>query len=259
MTYEDICYSSPFIKEAIIRIDFPAPVLALSENLKKPITKAALSRFPIFEPQKIQAQEFKFSGDAVSETSRKEISQSSFHGKAREKSIIISPTTIFQSTKDYQSYEIFTGDFFHVIDAVKSSEPDITVSRIGVRYVNVIDLHTGDPLDWSGYINSSMLSLVNLNKHKDKLSRAFNVLDYSFDSVHLKFQFGIVNPDYPAIVKRRQFVLDLDAFSAGSYDLEEVQKIVEEAHAIIQDYFEFSIEDKTRKLMKKKKIKDKGL
>lgn len=252
MTYEKICYTAPFLKEAIIRIDFPTAATCLSDTLNAKVSKAALSKFPIFESQKVQAQEFKFSGEGFSANSR-EVTQWTFHGKSREKSLIISPEAIVQTNKSYKSYEVFTGDFLHVLSALKEVQPDLPVSRIGIRYVNIIDLPSGDPLEWQDYINERMLGIIDLGNDKRNISRLFHVLEYNLDPISLKFQFGIANPDYPAVVKRKQFVLDLDAHSFGAFELTEVQSTIENAHTIIQEYFERSITEKTRKLMRPKK------
>lgn len=253
MTYENVCYTAPFLKEAIVRIDFPAAVPRLSETLDTKIAKASLSKFPVSEPQKVHSQEFQFSGSEFSSKSREE-TQWIFHGKNREKTLIITPDAITQTARAYKSYEAFSSDFFHVVTALTSVESDIPVSRIGLRYVNVIDLPSGNPLEWSEYVHESMFGIIDLHKEMNKnVSRAFHILEYNFDSVNLKFQFGVVNPDYPSVVKRRQFVLDLDAYSQGAYELSEVKSIVEESHALIQKFFELSITDKTRKLMKAKK------
>ncbi len=252
MSHESICYTSPFIKEVIIRIDLPAAVSCLSETLHTKISKAALKKFPISEPQKPQTQEFQFSGEGFSANS-KELTQWTFHGKEREKSLIISPDSIAQTNRTYKSYEIFTGDFFHVLNAVKEVQPDLVANRIGIRYVNIIEIPAGDPLEWKDYINESMLGIIDLHSDKKNISRAFHVLEYNFDPIYLKFQFGVANPDYPAVVKRKQFVLDLDAHSVGAFGLDEIQSVVEQAHALIQEFFEISITPKTRKLMKPKK------
>lgn len=253
MKYDTVCYSVPFIKEAIIRIDFPAPAQCLSDTLHTKISKAALSKFPISEPQKIQAQEFQFSGAKEFSAKSRELTQWVFHGKNREKSIVISPKTVVLTSKSYRSYELFSGDFFYVIDALKDVQPDLPASRIGIRYVNIIDIPSGDPLEWKDYINEAMLGIMDLHKDKKKVARAFHILEYIFDQINLKFQFGVANPDYPAPVKRKQFVLDLDAYSLGAFELSEVPNRIELAHAHIQEFFELSITNKTRRLMKPKK------
>ena len=250
--YESVCYTNTFIKEAIIKIDFPAPVACLSENLHAKISKAALAKFPILEPQKVQSQEFQFSAGTFSANSR-EITQWTFHGKNREKTLIISPDTIIETAKAYKNYEGFSGDFIHVINAVREVAPEQPVSRVGVRYVNVIDIPSGSPLEWAEYVNEGMLGIIDLHKEKKNVTRAFHILEFNFDPINLRFQFGIANPDYPAVVKRKQFVLDLDAYSMGAFEMSEIGSVIENSHSIIQDFFEQSITDKTRKMMKPKK------
>lgn len=257
MKYEKACYTAPFLKEAIIRIDFPAAVPCLTDTLDTKISKASLSKFPIFEPQKLQTQEFQFLGAGFSANSR-EVTQWTFHGKNREKTLIISPESVIQTTKSYKSYEAFSGDFHHIVNAISDVQNDIPVNRIGIRYVNVIDINNGNPLEWFEYINESMLGIIDLNKDRsESVSRAFHILEYNFDEINLKFQFGIANPDYPSVIKRKQFVLDLDAYSQGALELSEVNSILGKAHALIQEFFELSITDKTRNQMKPKKNESK--
>ncbi|SFP17334.1 TIGR04255 family protein [Ectopseudomonas toyotomiensis] len=248
MQFEKVCYLDPFLKEAIVRIDFPEPCPALTERLSNKLTKTALSKFPISEPHKFQTQELKFTGQEFSSNSR-EMTQWVFHGKDREKALIINPDHVAHTNKSYKSYESFSNDFLSFVSALKEAQPDQVVNRIGIRYVNVIDLKEGNPLEWSEYINERMLGIIDLG-YKENISRAFHILELNFDSMNLKCQFGIANPDYPATVKRRQFVLDLDASAVGAFDLDEIEKVIKSGHEKIQDFFENSITDKTRKLMK---------
>jgi uncharacterized protein (TIGR04255 family) len=60
--YEKTCYKKSFLKEAILRVDFPSPLPGLDKSLPANISKMALKNFPIAEPQKAHAQEFQFAG-----------------------------------------------------------------------------------------------------------------------------------------------------------------------------------------------------
>lgn len=51
-----------------------------------------------------------------------------------------------------------------------------------------------------------------------RIFRGCFTVEYNFGEIYLKCQFGIANPDYPALIKRRQFILDIDAYSAGAYE-----------------------------------------
>lgn len=248
MSLDQICYTNPFLKEAIIRVDFPMPCAALSGPLGSKLSKAALSKFPISEPQKLQAQEFQFSGANFSTNSR-EITQYTFHGKDREKSLIITPDGVAQTSKSYKTFELFLSDFLNFISALKEAQPDQIANRVGIRYVNVIEITKGNPLDWSEFVNEQMLGIIDMG-NKENISRAFHILEFNFESVNLKCQFGIANPDYPATIRRKQFVLDLDAQAAGAFELNEIEQILKNGHQKIQEFFELSITEKTRTLMR---------
>jgi len=49
------------------------------------------------------------------------------------------------------------------------------------------------------------------------------------------------NPDYPAPIKQKIFVLDLDAFKEGTLSFEEVNDIIPKLHQNIESLFEKAI------------------
>lgn len=250
--FDDLCYPDSFIKEVIVKIDFSSPVEVFSKKLNASITKVVLTKFPLAELQKVQSQEFQVTDTKVT-TNTKEIAQWVYHSKERDKSLVISPLSIFLTVKTYQSYEKFKSDFFDVIDAILKVKPELSVNRIGIRYINVIEPKVmANPLDWSGFINKPLLGSLNFKNKQDYLSRAFNILEYKFDNTNLKYQFGIPNPDYPSVIKKKQFILDLDAYQIGAFELGEVEALVDVSHDLIQEFFELSITEDLRTLMKGK-------
>jgi uncharacterized protein (TIGR04255 family) len=255
--YDKVCYSKTFLKEVILRIDFPAPLPAFNKTIPAKVSKAALSRFPVSESQKVQAQELQFSATGISANSREE-TQWVFNGKAREKTLVVAPQHMVYTTRAYKTFEEMTEDFFHVLNVLRNIESELMISRMGLRYVNIIDLSDGDPLNWEGYINDSLLGMVGFNGRQANLSRAFHILEYNFDEIGLKCQFGVANPDYPAVARRRQFVLDMDAYSFSACDVDDIPRVVGEAHSLVQDFFESSIGDQTRKLLKQRKNESKA-
>ena len=81
------------------------------------------------------------------------------------------------------------------------------------------------------------------------MTRAFHILEFNFSGRHVKYQFGIANPDYPAIVKKKEFVLDLDSYIFGLHGFNDAIECVNNCHSKIQELFEDSITDATRSLM----------
>ena len=65
----------------------------------------------------------------------------------------------------------------------------------------------------------------------------------------LKIQYGMNNPDYPALIRSKEFILDYDAFYEGSQDKESIIENLERFHSKIEDMFEKSITDELRKVM----------
>ena len=246
--HETVCYTKPFLKEVILRLDFGTRVEAFIRALPQKVATAALQRFPLSEPQKAQMQEITFSPTTV-QTKTEDSMQWAYHGRNREKTLTITPEMLLITNRKYTSFEEFNGDFVHVLSSLFEAQEDLSVARIGLRYVNILDIPEGDPLAWSEYINENMLGIIDMHKDAQSLSRAFHIVEFNYDGQQVKFQFGIANPDHPAPIKRKQFVLDIDSFFIGALTKEEVTRCVNTAHDKIQALFEESISGKTRSLM----------
>lgn len=246
--YSDIQYKNPFLKEVILRIDFPAPRTELEKSVPDNLLKVILKYFPISEPQKVLAQEFHFSNDKI-KTNSSETTEWSFHSNQRDKTLKIGPYAIVLIFKHYKSFEELSEINKEIMEAYYKKFKDIVANRIGLRYVNIIEPGDNNPLSWSEYINEKMLGIIDFNDQKESIIRAFHILEYDFDDLRVKFQFGIANPDYPAIIKKKQFVLDIDSYTNGAFELHEILEKLELAHAKVQELFEISITDKTRSKM----------
>lgn len=246
--YENICYRNPFIKEAIMRFDFPTTIPDFEKGLPPKISEAALKIFPIFEPEKIQTHEVEFGGQET-KTKTVEISNLVFHGLDKDKTLSISANALYVQVRQYKTFELFLEETLKPLDALCKVFPEIRANRVGLRYVNILEVGDKDPLDWAEFINANLLGIIDFHE-KERLSRAFQILEYNFDEDSLKFQVGIANPDYPAKIKRRQFILDMDASSVGAFDFQEMVAKIKSGHERIQTLFESSITDVTRDAMK---------
>lgn len=246
--HETVCYKKPYLKDVILRLDFGSKVEAFMKALPQKIATAALQRFPLSEPQKAQMQEITFSATAL-QTKTEDSMQWVYHGRNREKTLTITPETLLITNKKYESFEVFHEDFDHVLKALFEAQKDLSVSRVGLRYVNVLETPGDDPLSWSEYVHEDMLGIIDMHKDVKALTRAFHIVEFNYDGQHVKFQFGIANPDYPAPIKRRHFVIDIDSYFIGALTQEDVARCVDAAHEKIQVLFEESITDKTRALM----------
>lgn len=245
---EQICYNNPFLKEVIFRVDFPVPMENVESAVPSSVLREIMRAFPIAEPQTVQSQEIQFSGQTVSSNTQ-ELKKWVYHGREREKSIILERQSLTMTIKRYETYDGAISEFKTVVEALFKENKELFSSRIGVRYINSIELDEANPLEWSEYLNEEILGIVSFHA-SENVSRVFHVLEYNFDGQILKYQFGLPNPDYPAIIKKKQFILDLDSFFTGAFDEKEIYDCIALCHQKIQELFEKSITDKTRELMR---------
>lgn len=239
--YDAVSYKKNYIKEAIIRLDFPAPLPNLSTDFPQSVANAVIANFPLAETRKTQAHSLEISEHSVA-TTRTDVHEWIYHGLNREKSFIIGPDAAISVTRDYSTFEKFLSESVSPINALFDSFPDLRANRVGLRYVNFIeDGANKSATDWSTEINPKLLSIIDFHPDKAQLARAFSSLNLNFDGLMINFQFGIANPDFPAPIKRRQFIIDIDGYTVGSYAKDEVSALIKDAHARVQDIFELSI------------------
>ncbi len=250
--YEDICYSKNFLTEVIVRVDFPSPVQELMTHLPKKLRQVSLKKFPLAEPNTIIAEELQV---IPTKTPTKPISLTewTFHSIDRDRTLAITSQALFVRFTKYSTYEDLKEDFFAPLQELFTQYPETLIKRLGLRYINNIEIPNGDPFDWQDLINSKMLTIFDLYPDIKSISRAFQILEFNFTNLYLRFQYGIHNPDYPAPIKKRIFVLDLDAYQQGLLSLDEVKHGLDDLHSKDQELFEISITNQLRDILNGRK------
>lgn len=245
---DDICYNTNPLIEVVARVDLVSPVEKIEKKLPKNLAKAALRMFPIDEPKPAFHQELVLSQKEV-QTKRTEFTEWNFYGKAREKRLVITPQAIFVSYKKYESFEALRDEFWSVLQTFFSSCDSAQPSRLGLRYINQLRQDDGDPLLWDRYVDKQLLGLLDYTVKGAKPSRVFHNLEFAFGDFNLLFQFGLHNPDYPAPIRQREFILDLDAYFKGLFEPADIPASLHSYHTEIQRLFERSITPETRKAL----------
>jgi len=82
-----------------------------------------------------------------------------------------------------------------------------------------------------------------------EICRAFNNLSFNYGDLFLTYQYGLYNADFPAPIRKRNFVLDFDAYCQGPQNFDDIRRNIDLFHDKIQDLFERSITDKLRNKM----------
>ena len=148
-------------------------------------------------------------------------------------------------------YTHFENLMSHVNKITKLLENDVqTFNRVGLRYINQIDMDEENPTDWSNYINEALICNINswCQDSKDKITRAMSQIVISEDDYSLNFNYGIYNPIFPNQMIQKQFILDFDCY-AKKIEMVEITQKLTELNAIITQSFEKSIKKPLRDKM----------
>jgi len=246
MDIDKICYKVNPLKEVIARIDFLSPILDLEKGLPHGLTEIIKSEFPIAESQEIISREFQITPADVQQKAIKG-TEWLFFNKNRTKRLSLSANSMFIVHNEYETFETFSKDFLKINSVVFGMSNEIYVKRFGVRYVNNLIIDDGHPLDWSKYLNDNLLSIFNIPASRESISRAFQNLELNLGDYSLRFQFGMHNPDYPAAIRLKSFILDFDCYYSGVIGKQEVEDFLPKFHHSIQELFELSIKEDYRK------------
>lgn len=249
-------YKSNYLSNVIFRIDFDQVELSPIKEFSKKIAES----FPISEESKIKEGTFNFdlSNDRIEQ---KIIPMTAwvFHNKSRNKKIEIHPKDLVIEYSEYTNSKELLKD----IDLVSTFIADFkvtTINRLGLRYVNEINLEEKEYLDWTKYISEDLLGTLKFAlRNRKTLSRAMGqICIKEKEDVNININYGIWNQNFPNEIIEKTFVLDFDAYSrfpiSGEAGLPE---IVKEYNRSIEELFEGFIQDGLRVKLRKKKVSKK--
>ncbi len=244
-------YKKNFLTNVIVRVDFPNPLKI--ESLPPDLTKVVLKYFPISEPKKLIeiSSEFKVVPKTKIEIETgEEMMEWNYYGKNREKKLVLRKSFLsITYIKSYKRHDDLKSEFFSIINELFKVFSDIQINRLGLRYVNEISFDETKFFDWEKYLNKDLLSIFNIARNKDTIARGFNNLVLNYENMILNFHYGMHNPDFPAPIRKKIFILDYDAYYEGLQDLKDIKSNLFTFHEEIKKIFEENIEDGLRDAM----------
>lgn len=241
-------YRTPFLKQVIVRLDFSYPVLKLARTIPQGLREAISRSFPISEPKGFIGKELIVTKGITKEKTL-EGTDWYFHSMDRQKTLIVCRDNVNISYAQYDTFDVLKQDFLPIVTELFDTYDDFEGKRLGLRYINEIALPENDLLDWSDYLDERLLTSLSFPQDPRRICRAFNNLELNHGDLIIRFQYGMFNPDYPAPIRKKSFVLDYDAHLQGPQNLDDVKHSVDVFHQAIQELFEYSISDGLRRLM----------
>ena len=241
-------YKKDFLKKVIVRIDFDTPLPIAKKGLAPSIYDTVKDRFPITEEKKVIGKELLIGPGDTKERSI-ETKEWHYYGKNRKKHLTITPGMVFVEYDKYEYYETLKEDFLSVVEALFKSYPKIQAKRLGLRYIDEIEIPNESPTEWDKYLKPELNTIFALADNQETISRAFHVLEFNFGEDLLRFQFGMFNPDYPASIKKKIYTLDYDMYVTKILDKSEIDETLDRFHEKVNHSFEDVITDELREIM----------
>ena len=247
-------YPKNFLDKVIIRIDFANPFEELRNGIAVNFKNKIYPSFPILEPQQIFEQ--KFSLDLSPESSRLKDTKGGeyidwvFYGKDRDKELHLNINSLFITYSKYSTFDMLRDDFLTVLRPLSELSSSFGIKRLGLRYINNIALKEKNVTNWNKYLNRSLICNLKVVPDSDYSLRAFSVVELQSKGVKVRFQYGMINSDFPAPIHKKEFILDYDAYYEGLLrTIPEIESRLDQCRKKIKELFEFSIKDDLRGIM----------
>lgn len=247
-------YQKNYLTQVIARIDFGAIPALSSSGPPAAITKVLKKGFPYPEQKKLMMRSIRFGfGEGKTEQEAAEdIYQWFYYSENRDKTVHITGDCMYVEYKKYKSFDTLNSDFLMILDAIYKAFPDLQVTRMGLRYVDNIEMPTEkNPTDWSAYLDPRLLSIFDIADDASTISRAFQILEFNYGTYNMRFQYGMHNADYPAPIRKKVFTLDYDAYCQSLLERQEIADNLVTFHGKIKASFEEVITEGLRRKMRK--------
>lgn len=241
----EICYKNNYLKQVIAKVDFAQPLSDLNNESLAAVIAEIKKRFPLSEQATAFQQGIEVSDKGV-KSSKSEFPEWIFHGINRDKSLKLNQHFLNIVLTKYTSEKDFKEDFINPISQIIGARPNVLISRTGVRFVNVFDFEIDSFQRMNDYfseaISKPIVSIIN----PEECVRSLLINEYLIGETKIRIQTGLFNPDYPAVIKRRHFVIDIDAFIDFPHQIHDVGSYLIDFHSKIQSMFESQITQKLR-------------
>lgn len=208
-------YPRNFIQRVIFRLDFPICIKQL-EAEERPVSfqRVLLQKLPIAQEHQQRGIEFRFTPDGQESH---EIAKTTYHFLSDDEArkVALDRHFLFVEENRFVSFEAFRKLVVVAIDALFATYVDTTINRLGLRYLNVIP---PDPATEKGILAMIPKDLVAplsfyWGKNVSRLLTTYEKLD---GSRRTRVTTGWNNPDYPSVLNRLDYLIDIDVHTKAA-------------------------------------------
>lgn len=251
-------YEKNFITQVVLRADFApgsVPMVQPEESLLAP-----LDGFPVrnrLNRTKSDIHIRKTPQGPVRDTQTRNFLENNFWTEDNSRRIALCGEYLFLEEKRYESYAALRDQFLDVLDPAAAQYPDMKIKRLGLRFINEIKLPEADAGPglgadfWQKYINPFLLGGLRFAANDGALARHMCTTELNYGADRATIKYGVFNAEYPKPNRRREFILDVDAFCTTELAPAAVGAKIDEFHQAACSVFEAAITDALRERMRR--------
>jgi uncharacterized protein (TIGR04255 family) len=245
-------YKKNFLTKTILRFDFGA-VPALKGAEKSEFSARIEDIYPLVTPKPTTTVSLNF-GPKGSAIQHEVTAMLWEHRKVQDGTRVVFLSSDFLAIEfgpnDYDHFPPFRAEMEKVFGAFQAVYQPTHINRLGLRYINEITLPQGNPLEWTGLVKAELITSVKACfTNGAKMVRSVHQLQMQREDLAMRFVYGISNPDHPAALARRHFMLDYDCYQQESIPSNEVMSTLDRLNGFCETMFEASIDGGLRQLM----------
>jgi len=249
---EMVTYEKNYLINVIFKLNYTS--LSDYNNKLKEFQKLIKEKFPILEEAKGVMIEHQFGDKQEVKSKKEDLVKWIFFNRKKTRMLSIESDSLTLEFKEYKNFSEFEVIVKLILESLFGVFSSISSTRLGLRYINQIELNEGEPFKWEGYINNSLLCSLDFIREKEEVSRYITSYVLNREDYQLRIQCGIANSLYPSRIIKKEFILDFDCFTQESLEKEDILRKTKEFNEAIRKLFEESIGEKLRTEMGK--IKD---
>lgn len=235
----------------VARVDFASPINLPEGGPPSSILRHINPVFPIYEEEAEVDATFALTGTGAAASRGQPRKVFKLWSKDRQKVATIARDNFSVEYKKYHSFNVLTDDFNALLTPLGNRFKRLQSKRLGLRYVNTIEPKDKKPLyDWSNYLVEQLIATFSLGD-PNILTRSFHIVERNHGEFRSKLQYGMINPDFPAIIKKKSFIIDTDHVNLSLLNPDEIRQALPVLHTAAKTLFESVIKDDLRDLMNK--------
>lgn len=254
---EDVRLTNAPLREVICQVKFPT-ILRIEREDPVDFQECIRARFPVLDVERrvIVEMEGKEPGE------RTNVYSPIFRFRDRRKedatrTVSLAPDFYALSVTMYQDWPSFADDLDHITDAAREVYDIPYATRIGLRYINVLDDAFSDSGDFDEVFGLVQPELIAMLRTKVIVSPnlAIHRIRTTASDGQFSLHYGLLHEGTPP---KPQFLLDFDHYAEGELELDDLVSRCEDYHQHIYNAFRWCIAEGKLSVFQPESASEKG-